>query len=228
MSAGLPGPAASQAWGPDLKAAAVWGLLAGLSTVAVVPYLSELGLMQPGAQAYGHLQVPLPAFVALQGVQALLLLGIVSLLGLRMGHRVGLGSPLLQAWLARRPAPAWRMLKPRQAVALGVLAAAAVLGMSLVLDPLLPAPVRPVADPGAGHSALNGLLGSFYGGIVEELELRLFLMTLLVWRSAGVGHRPRPSGWLSSSPRCCSARATCQRRPRSGAWTGSSWSAPSF
>ena len=94
-------------------------------------------LMQLTPQAFAQLRIPLPAFIALQGMQALVLLGLLSLLGLRMGHPVGLGSPLLQGWLARRDAPHWRELRPLQAVALGVAAAVLVLGV----------------QPGAGSAA---------------------------------------------------------------------------
>lgn len=176
--------ASNAPWALDLKTATVWGLLAGVSTVAVMPYL-----MQLTPQVFEKLQIPLPAFVALQGLQAFILLGLLSLLGLRMGHRVGLGSPLLQAWLARRAVPGQRTLKPVQAIALGAIFAVIVLGASLLLDPLLPKPLHAITDTGIGRSAFNGLLASFYGGIAEELLLRLFLMTLLVWFFTTFGRR---------------------------------------
>ena len=100
---------------------------------------------------------------------------------------------MLQAWIARREAPRLHALKPLQAICLGSLAAALVLGASQVLDPLLPKPLHAIADPGTGRSALNGLLASFYGGIAEELQLRLFLMTLLVWVVARLGRRQPPA-----------------------------------
>ena len=178
-------------WALDAKTAMAWGLLAGLSAIAVMPYM-----MQLMPQAFENLRIPLPALIVLQGVQALVLLGLLSLLGLRMGHRVGLGSPLLQAWLGRHEAPSLRVLKPLQAIVLGVLAALAVLGASLALDPLLPKPLHAIADPGAGRSVLNGLLASFYGGIAEELQLRLFLMTLVVWALGMFGRRqPRAAAY---------------------------------
>lgn len=173
----------SARWTRDAAVAATWGLLAGLSAVAVLPYLLQL---TPGLAE--KITVPMPVFVAIQGVQALVLMGLLAFLGLRMGHRVGLGSPLLQGLLARRT-PAWRQLQPGRAVLLGALAALAVLGSSLLLDPLMPDPLNPIADPGAGRSALNGLLASFYGGIAEELQLRLFLMTLVVWLATAFGRR---------------------------------------
>lgn len=76
---------------------------------------------------------------------------------------------------------------------LGAIVAIAIVGLSAVLDPMLPKPLHPLTDPDAGTSALNGLLASFYGGIVEELQLRLFVMTLLVWVFAVLAKRmPRP------------------------------------
>ncbi|HSM11419.1 MAG TPA: CPBP family intramembrane glutamic endopeptidase [Lysobacter sp.] len=176
-------------WSLDLRTAAVWGVLAGLSAVAVMPYVLQL---MP--ETFEKLQVPLPVFVLAQGVQAMVLLGLLSLLGLRMGHRVGLGSPLMQAWLGRAETPDVRSLKPLQAIGLGVLTAAVIIGGSLVLDPLLPEPLHPIADPGTGQTALNGLLASFYGGIAEELLARLFVMTLIVWLLSAFGRRqPRPA-----------------------------------
>jgi len=177
------GTGAQVRWKADLAVAAAWGLLAGLSAVAVLPYLLQL---TPGLAA--KITIPMPVFAAIQGVQAFALLGLLAFLGLRMGHRVGLGSPVMQGLLARR-APAWRQLEPGRAVLLGALAAVAVIGLSLVLDPLLPEPLHPLADPGASRSALNGLLASFYGGIAEELQLRLFLMTLVVWLATAFGRR---------------------------------------
>lgn len=176
----VPGPP----WNLDVRTAALWGLLAGLSAMAVMPYL-----MQLTPQAFEGLRIPLPALVALQGLQAFILLGLLSLMGLRMGHRVGLGSPLLQAWLARRAVPGPRKLRPVQAIALGAIFAVIVLGASLLLDPLLPKPLHAITDTGIGRSTFNGLLASFYGGIVEELQLRLFLMTLLVWSFTTFGRR---------------------------------------
>ncbi|MEJ7745989.1 MAG: CPBP family intramembrane glutamic endopeptidase [Luteimonas sp.] len=176
------------AWKQDGKLALIWGALAAVSAVAVIPYLQQT---MPGA--FDKLRIPFAAFVALQAVQAFVLLGLLALLGLRMGHRVGLGSPLLHGWVNQRVAPDWRVLKPLQAIAIGLIAGAAIIVLSLVLDPMLPKPLHPLPDPGVGKSALNGLLASFYGGIAEELQLRLLVMTLLVWTFAKLARRaPRP------------------------------------
>jgi hypothetical protein len=161
----------------DLKLAAIWAALAGLAAVALTPYLLEL---MPDTK----IPLPLPTIMILQGVQAFALIGLMSLLGLRMGHRVALGSPLLHAWINLRRKPDWNALRPLQAVALGAVAALLVIAASTWLDPMLPKMLHPPAKPDAAVSALNGFLASFYGGIAEELQMRLFLMTLLVWAFA--------------------------------------------
>ncbi len=173
----------------DLKIAAIWGVLAGLAVLALMPYLLQL---MP--EAFEKLPVPLPAAIALQALQATLLLGLLSLAGLRLGHRVGLGSPVLSLWLSERRLPPSSTLRPLQSMLLGVVAGALVIAASLVIDPLLPAPRTPLPDTAATQSALNGLMASFYGGIAEELQLRLFLMTVLVWLLTGFARRaPGPA-----------------------------------
>ncbi len=175
-------------WKQDLRVALVWAVLAALSAIALMPYLQQT---MPGA--FDTLRIPFPAFVAIQAVQAFLLLGALTLLGLRMGHRVELGSPVMHGLLNRRIKPDWRALKPLQAVVLGISAGVVIIGLSAVLDPMLPKPSQPMADVGTGKSAFNGFLASFFGGISEELQLRLFVMTLLVWAFAMLAKRaPRP------------------------------------
>ncbi|HVI58374.1 MAG TPA: CPBP family intramembrane glutamic endopeptidase [Luteimonas sp.] len=173
-----------RAWAPDLKIAATWGVLAALSTLAVLPYLRQLT-----PQAFEKIPVSFPVLAAAQSLQALVLLGGLALLGLRMGHVVGLGSPLLRALVLRERVD-WTRHRPLSSLALGVLAALAIVAASALLDPMLPKPLHPPAQPGAATSALNGLLASFYGGIAEELQMRLFLMTLVVWLCAAAGRRP--------------------------------------
>ena len=187
-------PATKATWKPDLATAATWGVLAGLSAVAVLPYLRRLT-----PEAFAKVSMSFPMLALVQGVQALALLGVLSLLGLRMGHRVGLGSPVLQGWFGAPRIATAATLRPWHSILLGVLAAVAILIVSLVLDPMLPERLHPASAAASTTTAFEGLLASFYGGIAEELQLRLFLMTLLVWMLTLAGrHRPRaPLFWLA-------------------------------
>lgn len=174
----------------DLKIAAVWGVLAGLSAMALIPYLAQL---MP--EVFAKLPVPLVVVALAQGAQAAVLLGALAWLGLRMGHRVGLGSPVMHAWLVRRQRPDWARLRPLQAIVLGAAAGVAILALAPLIDRAMPPMLNPPAAASAGTSALNGFLASFYGGIAEELQLRLFLMTLLLWVVARV-RGAKPPAWV--------------------------------
>ena len=172
----------------DLKIAAVWGVLAGLSAMALIPYVAQL---MP--EVFAKIPVPLWVLALAQGAQAMVIFGVLAWLGLRMGHRVGLGSPVMHAWLVRRQRPDWASMRPLHAVLLGVAAGVLILALMPLVDRAMPPMLNPPAAAGAGSSAFNGFLASFYGGIAEELQLRLFLMTLLLWIVARIGKRtPRP------------------------------------
>ena len=171
----------------DLKLAAAWGLLAGLAAAALIPYAAQL---MP--EVFARVPLPLWLVAAAQGAQAMVIVGLLAWLGLRMGHRVGLGSPVMHAWLLRRQRPDWARLQPLRAALLGVAAAVAILALVPLVDRAMPPMLQPPAAAGAGTTAFNGFLASFYGGIVEELLLRLFLMTLLVWTVARLRGRTPP------------------------------------
>ena len=174
----------------DLKIAAVWSVLAGLASMALIPYLAQL---MP--EVFAKIPVPLWMVALAQGAQAAAILGLLSWLGLRMGHRVGLGSPVMHAWLVRRQRPDWASMRPLHAVLLGVAAGAVILALVPLIDRAMPPMIHPPVDAAAASSAFNGFLASFYGGIAEELQLRLFLMTLLLWIVARLrGTTPPP--WM--------------------------------
>jgi membrane protease YdiL (CAAX protease family) len=179
-AAASPAPAPAPPLREDLRLAAWLALAGALATAAVFPYLLET---MP--QLLDKVPLPLAALIPLQALQAGVILGLLSLLGLRLGHRVGLGAPWLSALLARRTLPevAWG-----RSALLGAGTAAVIVGLSLLTDPWLPPPSHPLPDA-AAMSAWKGLLASFYGGIGEELQLRLFLMTLLAWVVARLRRR---------------------------------------
>lgn len=181
----VPAPSTLRA---DLRLAALIGLACALAVAALFPYLL---LVMP--QAFEKVKLPLALVIPLQAAQGALLLGLLAFCGLRMGRSVGLGAPWLQAWQAgapRRPQPWWL------AIACGVAAALAVLGLDPLFAPHMPALLHPAAQSGANGNAnaLAGFLASFYGGIAEEVQLRLFLVTLFAWGLAQLS-RGRSATW---------------------------------
>lgn len=168
---------------PRLKLAAMLGLATVVAVLALFPYLMAV---MPLRLAMAPVS---PAVLAgAQALQAGVLTGLLGWLGLWLGERYGLGAPWLRAWVYRQPQPQaphrWRW-----AILLGVVSAVLVLALN-------------AQHQGAGHPAASrlldlawrGALASLYGGIVEEVLCRLFLVSLLVWLLARLGGGPRP--WM--------------------------------
>ena len=185
-----PAVAASPPLREDLRIAAWLALACALAIAALFPYLLDL---MPALRA--KLPLPLALLVPLQALQGGLLMGALALFGLRMGPRAGLDAPWLRALATGRPRPdvPWA-----RCLGIGVGVGAVLVGLSLLVDPHLPPPLHPLPEPGAA-AAWKGLLASFYGGIGEEVQLRLFLMTLVVWIGARLRRRSptAPLYWLA-------------------------------
>ena len=156
--------------------------------IAVLPY--TLTLQAPLIEQMSTLPMPLAVVIAAQVAQNAVLVAIAVGLGLLLATRIGLGAPLLEARLAGE-AVSQRL---RAMLVPSVLAGAAAGIAIVVLDLLVFAPGMPAAAPAGEHPpAWQGLLASFYGGITEELLMRLFLMSLLAWL-LGLVWREAP-GW---------------------------------
>ncbi len=184
-------PPASVSTKDDLRLAVLLGIAAALSVIAVMPYM-----MQLMPQTFVHLPVSLGALIGIQAGQALVLIGALSFAGLRMGHRVALEAPLLQHAINRHPLPSVA-LHPLRAITLGVAMGTLIVGLAALTDRALPAPLHPVAV--AHGLPWRGLLASFYGGIVEEVLMRLFLMAAVVrLMTRGQSGTPSPLAyWLA-------------------------------
>ena len=169
-----------------------WLLLTGacmFATILVLPYQLAVLSQLPGVPATPLEWWLLPAAAGQAGV----MFGACAALGLWLGPRVGLGFPGLERWLGgARDAHALR--RPTAALPWGVGAALAIIGLSLAF----PLPATSIT---AAPTWWQGLLAAFYGGIAEEVLVRLGVMTGLVWLFSRVwrerdGGVPRAAMWL--------------------------------
>jgi hypothetical protein len=159
-----------------LRLAVILGIAGAIATACVLPYVFAL---MPGTLArLRSAPLPLPLLLAFQLAQSAVLLTALSWAGLKLGAPLGLDAPLLRALAYRRDRPVPPARDIAVAIAIGVATAAAIVALDAFFKPLLPAPLRPLP---AGGARWQGFLASFYGGIGEEIQLRLFLMTLLAW-----------------------------------------------
>ena len=153
------------------------------SVIAILPYALSL---QSNVLQNLKLPIPLPLIITLQVVQSAILFAIVIFAGLFFAERVGLGTPILNA-VSRSESVANRVraILPLSIV-LGIVSTFVVLGLEFFY--FQPALARQLSGTASALNlrtsqpvAWKGFLASFYGGIAEEILLRLFVMSLFVW-----------------------------------------------
>lgn len=149
-------------------------LIASLfGSIAVLPYTLTLqgSLLQ---------NLPVPLYVLLIGqiLQNIVIFVFAILIGLLLAEKVGLGLPILEGWLEGREVKDYLKSIVGISVGLGILAGALIVGLDYLFA--MAGSTLNVASQ-INPPVWQGFLASFYGGINEEILLRLFLMTLLVW-----------------------------------------------
>jgi hypothetical protein len=153
-----------------------------IAIIAILPYTLEL---QSGALEQMDLPIPLPVLISLQVIQNGLFFAVCIFLGMLLAKRIGLGAPILDS--VTRGESVFNKVRAFLpiGIGLGVFASLLIIGLDLyIFQPAL------IQELGEKASAINltvqpaawkGFLASFYGGIAEEILLRLFAMSLLAW-----------------------------------------------
>lgn len=169
-----------------LLAASVFGV------ITVLPYTLTL---QADVLAKATLPMPLPLLLVIQVTTNAVMFAIAIFIGLLLAKRIGLGLPILEAKLAGEHVTA----RVKAILLPSILPGIAASILIIALDKYLFGPGL-VAQLGDAANALNlqtsqppawqGLLASFYGGINEEILLRLFILTLLAWLGKFINSTP--------------------------------------
>lgn len=137
---------------------------------------------------------PLHILVPLAAGQSAIFLGLLTLAGLFFANRTGLAVPVLEAWLDGEKF--WMRLKPILApsVLVGTIGTIVILALEfLIFQPAIrhQSPAAATAlSLWTQPAAWKGLLASFFGGIDEEIELRLFALGLLLWLARFIFRKP--------------------------------------
>jgi len=142
-----------------------------ISSMLVLPY--SLALTSNEIEITGLLLLA-------QSLQSIVMFAIAIFFGLLLSNKVGLGSPILQSVSEGKYQSKELKSILLLSVGLGFLAGLLIILFDIPFSRLIPElqnmeiPLIP---------AWKGFLASFYGGIAEEVLLRLFLVSLLVWIS---------------------------------------------
>ena len=144
-----------------------------VANIVVLPYVFSLGIIPEE-----ELPVPLSLAVLIQIVQSVIFFSVAVFFGLLLGKKVGLGAPFIESWLTSGKVKDGFGKILRTTVFLGIL-----IGISIfILDRFVFSIfVEPITAFQETPPIWTRLLVSFYGGVGEEIAMRLFLTTLLVW-----------------------------------------------
>jgi len=143
-------------------------------TVTVIPYALTLQ-----ADLLKEISIPISVLIFAQIIQSIILFAIFIFIGLLLSKRVGFSLPILERWLEGKEVKVYLKSILGISIILGVLAGILIIGLDFLFSAVgVQITTTQVAPP-----IWQGFLASFYGGIVEEIIMRLFFMTLLVWVS---------------------------------------------
>lgn len=160
-----------------LRTGLVLWIAAVFGAICVMPYAFGLAGNSLEDVAAKSGLAPL-SLIAISIFQSALFLGAMTFVGLWASRKLGLGAPLIDARLSGRDLPDKLRTSVAQAVAIGLACAAVI----VVLDQSVFIRMDPegLGTLGSIHPApWKGFLASFYGGIAEEIQLRLFFLSLL-------------------------------------------------
>ncbi|GIP38663.1 hypothetical protein J31TS4_19430 [Paenibacillus sp. J31TS4] len=157
----------------NVKLVGLFALLGGAAQLLILPYLTAL------VASLGEGLSPVAAGLAMTA-QTVVLVALCAAAGLWAAGKTGLEVPLLRQWLEGR-SRGHAEGNPARGLLLAAAAGAAAGALTLAADGLGFARYLPVPVQGTLQTAWwQGLLAIPYGGIVEEVMARLFLMSLFV------------------------------------------------
>ncbi|MDR2796508.1 MAG: CPBP family intramembrane metalloprotease [Spirochaetaceae bacterium] len=172
-----------------------WKLFFVLLIVCVITSM----LVIPYSLALTSSDVEISAILLLlSAAQNLVLFSVATFCGLFFSKRIGMGMPILQNVLEGKKQSKELKSIITPSVCLGILAGILIVLLSIPFNTLIPE----LQLSEASVSAWKAFLASFYGGIAEEILLRLFLVSLFVWISFKIkktkdGHPTDFGIWVS-------------------------------
>jgi membrane protease YdiL (CAAX protease family) len=143
--------------------------------IAILPYSLTIqgGLPQ-------NLPLPLPVLLTMTLIQNAAMFAVAIFIGLILAKKVGLGLPILEGWVEGKEVKSYLKSILGISIGLGLLAGVLIVGLDYLFT-LAGVTISLTQASSINPPAWQGFLASFYGGINEEILLRLFLMTLIVW-----------------------------------------------
>lgn len=156
-----------------------WKLFSFLLVISVLWIIACLPYSFAMAhEAIAKSPLPFPALVVVAIIQSAILFAIVLFIWLLLAPKINLGLPILENWLDKKPINIDVKSLAKTSILLWLGSWVAIILADLFFTKLW---VKISLWTGQMPPFWMGFLASFYGGICEEILLRLFFMTLLAW-----------------------------------------------
>jgi len=157
-----------------------------LGNLAVLPY--SLRLLKESSHSK-PLKMSLQKLAILSFLQGAILFAAIVGLGLLASHAIGLGAPYLEAAIAGTGNGVSLTIVTMLEISLmlGIFAGLILFFMDLLFLPHLP---KVLLESTRKTTVSENFLASFYGGINEELLMRLFGLSALAWLLSRLWHTP--------------------------------------
>lgn len=181
-----------------------------VGTLAVLPYVLT-------SEIFKKIPVPFWLFLSAQLIQMVIMAAVCIFIGLYLAPKVGLKIPILEDYFEGKNIGSTRLIQLlKTGLTCGVLVGVAIFIIDFGCFARIAASLIKNFEP----SLWKRFLAAFYGGICEEIFLRLFFMTTLSWlffkfkKSAlsmwlaiiistiffGLGHLPMTATLITLSP----------------------------
>ncbi len=153
----------------EYKTMLILTFIGGMGYLLGLPYRMEIA---------GETNIPI-LDILLSALLNTLIIGVIVVFGYLFARKVGLGAPIIKGKLEGKPVRERAKSILKIAPLLGILSGLIVGVLDVfVFVPLLSGTVTPTA---VYPSLLSRILAMFYGGHFEEILVRWFIMSYLVW-----------------------------------------------
>ena len=158
--------------------------LAMISIICVFPYILSVQW-----ELLSKIGQPIKIIFIAQFVQSIILFSIVIFLGLLLAKKMNFKLPLLEAILEKNDYKTILKSILGRSILWGILVAVSI----YVLDILFSIQGAVISTHQNYAPVWQKLLAAFYGGIAEEILMRLFLMLVFVWMGVKLFKQTEPS-----------------------------------
>lgn len=143
-----------------------------LSILAIIPFILTLQ-----GDILKSIPLPLPLVILVILAQSALLFAILIFIGLKLSNKLGFQMPIIKGIVNKEKADYNVKSIIKTSVLFGSLAGVIIILLDFIFFQFgLESLFKEVSVP-----IWQGFLASFYGGISEEIVMRLFFMTFILW-----------------------------------------------